>query len=94
MAKTCAFCGKVFETVYPRQICCSEECSRERHREQIRERDKVNNSKRKKKRKVDAQNKNKKRDIVAIGYAERQIANTLASVPKINPTLEGCFHDR
>lgn len=90
--RVCEICGRTYKPARKDQrTCASEECTRERKRlyairklhegeYRARKRDYM--------RRKRAQEPQKKKDtIVAIGYADRQRANTLAMVGKIKVEL-------
>ena len=82
--KICAVCGKEFETRHSGKLTCSKECSYERHKENVRRNDRERRAADKA---ADMQymvEKPKRESrIIGEGYAERQIAQTLAMVGRI-----------
>lgn len=82
MTRICKICGCEFETIYTRQLICSDrECQAESHRRRVRAYDKAHPNRGKKKKKKGNDH------IIGNGYAERQMANTLAMVGRINIDL-------
>lgn len=88
----CRICGKTFYANNKRQVICSEECKKvasyewrkryiSKHKAEINKRGRMRRErkKREKARKPDT--------IIAIGYAERQIADSLKKAGKVNTEL-------
>lgn len=89
---TCRICGKTFYANNKRQVICSEDCkkveNREWHRRYIEKnsaRIKERQQLKRERKKLDAMRKPD--HIVAIGYAERQIAVTLKLAGKVKTEL-------
>ena len=101
--KPCAVCGKVFQPTHAREKYCCKECAREgglvlkrrwqaRHAEQIREMKREWARKKRADDKGEAympkgKSKAKTDNIIAIGYAERQIAASLKLAGKVRTEL-------
>ena len=89
---TCRICGKHFEANNPRQVICSKECkkiaSKEWERKYYRKNQAIiNERKRMHTERKHIEATQKPDSIVAIGYAERQMANSLKLAGKINAEL-------
>lgn len=89
----CVICGRAFVPARGNQVTCNApSCKRERHRRQSlkwhdENRDAVRESNRNYMRRVREEAPVKEDTIVAIGYAERQIAATLERVGKVKTEL-------
>ena len=88
----CRICGREFTADNPRQIICSKECKKiaqrawsRKYRDKNLGRIKERAQARRELHKIEA--KRKPDTIVAIGYAERQIANSLNRAGKENTEL-------
>ena len=89
----CVICGRAFVPARGNQVTCNSiSCKKERHRRQSlkwrdENRDAVRESNRKYMRRAREEAPVKEDTIVAIGYAERQIAATLERVGKVKTEL-------
>ena len=89
----CVICGRAFVPARGNQVTCNSiACKKERHRRQSLQwrdenRDAVRESNRNYMRRVREETPVKEDTIVAIGYAERQIAATLERVGKVKTEL-------
>ena len=90
--KPCLICGKVFVPTRKNEILCSDPaCKKARHQQQIEAYKPKLNAARKRQReeaKLIKKNRKPKPDtIIAIGYADRQIAETLRMAGRVNTEL-------
>ena len=90
--RACLICGKVFVPKRKNEILCSDPaCKKERHRQKIEAYKPMHNAARKRQReeaRMLKKNRKPKPDtIVAIGYAERQKAETLKMAGRVDPHL-------
>ena len=90
--RACLICGKVFVPKRKNEILCSDPaCKKARHKQKIDEHKPAHNAARRKQReeaRMLKQNRKPKPDtIVAIGYAERQKAETLKMAGRVEPRL-------
>ena len=90
--RQCVICGKVFVPTRKNEILCSDPaCKKARHRQKIESYKPMRNAARKKKREearmIKERRKPKPDTIVAIGYADRQRAETLKMVGRVKVEL-------
>lgn len=90
--RQCVICGKVFVPTRKNEILCSDPaCKKERHRQKIEAYKPMHNAARKKKREearlIKESRKPKPDTIIAIGYADRQKAETLRMAGRVDPHL-------
>lgn len=90
--RECVICGKVFVPTRKNEILCSDPaCKKERHRQKIEAYKPMHNAARKKKREearlIKEHRKPKPDTIIAIGYADRQIAESLRMAGRVNTEL-------
>lgn len=93
---TCRICGKTFYAKNKRQVLCSKECRTIANRERVNEyrqkhRAEVIKYNRLRRERQRREAKKKPDTIVAIGYAERQMAKSLEMAGKINTELERSY---
>lgn len=96
MTRECCICGTEFEPKRKDQVTCSDpDCKKIRYSEVVlawkrKNREKVNDYNKKwikEHRAKLKEEKAKKRDLVADGYAERQMADSLAKAGKVRTEL-------
>lgn len=90
--KPCLICGKVFTPKRRSDILCGDPvCKYKRHRQKVEQYQPTYNAARRKKREearmIKERRKPKQDTIVAIGYAERQKAETLKMAGRVNTEL-------
>ena len=90
--RACLICGKVFVPKRKSEILCSDPaCKKARHRQKIEAYKPMHNAARKKKREearlIKEHRKPKPDTIIAIGYAERQMADSLRKAGKVKVEL-------
>lgn len=90
---TCKICGKMFVANRKDARFCSKECSYEHHKAYVMEwnrknRGRCNERQRERRAEKREAKKGRKDTIVAIGYADRQMAETLKMAGKVDINLE------
>lgn len=90
--RVCKICGKPFIATHHMVTACSEECKRQAARENDRRRKRKNVARRAAQKKERAERKryeeSRRSDtIVAIGYAERQMADSLMKAGRVRTEL-------
>lgn len=90
--RQCVICGKVFVPTRKNEILCSDPaCKKARHRQKIEAYKPTHNAARKKRREearlIKESRKPKPDTIIAIGYADRQMAASLKMAGKVNTEL-------
>ena len=90
--KPCLICGKVFVPTRKNEILCSDPaCKKARHRQKIEAYKPMRNAARKRQREearmLKESRKPKPDKIIAIGYADRQRAETLRMAGKVRTEL-------
>ena len=90
--RQCVICGKVFVPTRKNEILCSDPaCKKARHRQKIEAYKPKHNAARKRQREeaklIKEHRKPKPDTIVAIGYADRQKAETLRMAGRVDPHL-------